>query len=255
MDGEVSKQFQRLMAKQGMDIKTDAKVTGVEKTATGAKVTYEPVKGGEAQTVEADVVLISTGRKPYTAGLGLEEAGVALDNRGRVEIDGHYKTNVVGIYAIGDVVKGPMLAHKAEDEGVALAEILAGQHGHVNYDVIPGVVYTQPEVASVGKTEEELKAAGIAYKVGKFPFTANGRARAMLATDGFVKILADKDTDRVLGGHIIGFGAGEMIHEIAVLMEFGGSSEDLGRTCHAHPTMSEAVKEAALATFFKPIHM
>ena len=255
MDGEVSKQFQRMLAKQGMTFNLGAKVTGVEKAGAGAKVTFEPVKGGEAQTIEADVVLISTGRKPYTERLGLEEAGVVLDNRGRVEIDGHYKTNVDGIYAIGDVVKGPMLAHKAEDEGVALAEILAGQHGHVNYDVIPGVVYTQPEVASVGKTEEELKAAGIAYKVGKFPFTANGRARAMQVTDGFVKILADKETDRVLGGHIVGFGAGEMIHEIAVLMEFGGSSEDLGRTCHAHPTMSEAVKEAALATFFKPLHM
>ncbi|MBP1852244.1 dihydrolipoyl dehydrogenase [Rhizobium halophytocola] len=255
MDGEVSKQFQKMMAKQGMDIKTEAKVTAVEKTDKGAKVTFEPVKGGEAQTLEADVVLVATGRKPFTAGLGLEEAGVALDNRGRVEIDGHFKTNVDGIYAIGDVVKGPMLAHKAEDEGVALAEILAGQHGHVNYDVIPGVVYTQPEVASVGKTEEELKAAGVAYKVGKFPFTANGRARAMLVTEGFVKFLADKETDKVLGAHIVGFGAGEMIHEAAVLMEFGGSSEDLGRTCHAHPTMSEAVKEAALATFAKPIHM
>lgn len=255
MDGDVSKQFQRMLAKQGMAFNLGAKVTAVEKTGTGAKVTFEAVKGGEAQTLDADVVLVSTGRKPFTAGLGLEEAGVALDNRGRVEIDGHYKTNVDGIYAIGDVVKGPMLAHKAEDEGVALAEILAGQHGHVNYDVIPSVVYTQPEVASVGKTEEELKAAGVAYKVGKFPFTANGRARAMLATEGFVKILADKETDRVLGGHIIALGAGEMIHEIAVLMEFGGSSEDLGRTCHAHPTMSEAVKEAALGTFFKPIHM
>ncbi|WP_018902325.1 dihydrolipoyl dehydrogenase [Rhizobium sp. 2MFCol3.1] len=255
MDADVSKQFQRMLAKQGVDINLSSKVTGVEKGGKGAKVTFEPVAGGAAQTVEADVVLISTGRIPYTAGLGLEEAGVALDNRGRVEIDGHFCTNVAGIYAIGDVVKGPMLAHKAEDEGVALAEILAGQHGHVNYDVIPSVVYTQPEVASVGKTEEELKAAGVAYKVGKFPFTANGRARAMLATDGFVKILSDKTTDRVLGGHIVGFGAGEMIHEIAVLMEFGGSAEDLGRTCHAHPTMSEAVKEAALAAFFKPIHM
>ncbi|QFY61610.1 dihydrolipoyl dehydrogenase [Rhizobium grahamii] len=255
MDGDVSKQFQRMLAKQGVDINLSSKVTGVEKGGKGAKVTFEPVAGGAAQTVEADVVLISTGRIPYTAGLGLEEAGVALDNRGRVEIDGHFRTNVAGIYAIGDVVKGPMLAHKAEDEGVALAEILAGQHGHVNYDVIPSVVYTQPEVASVGKTEEELKAAGVAYKVGKFPFTANGRARAMLATDGFVKILSDKTTDRVLGGHIVGFGAGEMIHEIAVLMEFGGSAEDLGRTCHAHPTMSEAVKEAALAAFAKPIHM
>lgn len=255
MDGEVSKQAQKLLAKQGLEFNLSAKVTGVEKTATGAKVTFEPVAGGEAQVLEADIVLVSTGRKPYTEGLGLEAVGVALDNRGRVEIDGHFKTNVPGIYAIGDVVKGPMLAHKAEDEGVALAEILVGQHGHVNYDVIPGVVYTQPEVASVGKTEEELKAAGIAYKAGKFPFTANGRARAMQVTDGFVKVLADKETDRVLGVHIIGFGAGEMIHEAAVLMEFGGSSEDLGRTCHAHPTMSEAVKEAALATFFKPIHM
>ncbi|WP_440983735.1 FAD-dependent oxidoreductase, partial [Shinella sumterensis] len=255
MDGEVSKQFQRMLAKQGIDFKLGAKVTGVEKTGAGAKVTFEPVKGGEATTIDADVVLIATGRKPYTEGLGLAEAGVALDSRGRVEIDKHFQTNVPGIYALGDVVRGPMLAHKAEDEGVAVAEILAGQAGHVNYDVIPGVVYTQPEVASVGKTEEELKAAGIAYKVGKFPFTANGRARAMLATDGFVKVLADKDTDRVLGVHIVGFGAGEMIHEAAVLMEFGGSSEDLGRTCHAHPTMSEAVKEAALATFFKPIHM
>jgi dihydrolipoamide dehydrogenase len=234
MDGEVSKQFQRMLAKQGMDIKVGAKVTGVEKTGKGAKVTFEPVKGGEATTIDA---------------------GVAMDNRGRVEIDNHFQSNVKGIYAIGDVVRGPMLAHKAEDEGVAVAEILAGQAGHVNYDVIPGVVYTQPEVASVGKTEEELKAAGIAYKVGKFPFTANGRARAMQVTDGFVKILSDKETDRVLGGHIVGFGAGEMIHEIAVLMEFGGSAEDLGRTCHAHPTMSEAVKEAALAAFFKPIHM
>jgi dihydrolipoamide dehydrogenase len=255
MDGEVSKQFQRMLAKQGFEFKLGAKVTGVEKAGAGAKVTFEPVKGGDVETIDADVVLIATGRKPYTEGLGLAEAGVALDNRGRIEIDGQYRTNVAGVYAIGDVVKGPMLAHKAEDEGVALAEILAGQHGHVNYDVIPGVVYTQPEVASVGKTEEELKAKGVAYKVGKFPFTANGRARAMEVTEGFVKFLADATTDRVLGCHIVGFGAGEMIHEVAVLMEFGGSSEDLGRTCHAHPTMSEAVKEAALATFFKPIHM
>ncbi|MDO6964900.1 dihydrolipoyl dehydrogenase [Rhizobium alvei] len=255
MDGEVSKQFQRMLAKQGIDFKLGAKVTGVEKAGNGAKVTFEPVKGGEAVTLDADVVLVATGRKPFTEGLGLAEAGVVLDNRGRVEVDAHYQTSVAGIFAIGDVIKGPMLAHKAEDEGVALAEILAGQHGHVNYNVIPGVVYTQPEVASVGKTEEELKAAGIAYKAGKFPFTANGRARAMEATEGFVKVLADAATDRVLGVHIIGFGAGEMIHEAAVLMEFGGSSEDLGRTCHAHPTMSEAVKEAALGTFFKPIHM
>jgi dihydrolipoamide dehydrogenase len=255
MDGDVSRQFQRMLTKQGFEFKLGAKVTGVEKTGNGAKVTFEPVKGGDAQSLEADVVLIATGRKPYTDSLGLADAGVVIDNRGRVEIDAGFKTSVEGIYAIGDVVKGPMLAHKAEDEGVAVAEIMAGQHGHVNYNVIPGVVYTQPEVASVGKTEEELKAAGIAYKAGKFPFTANGRARAMEVTDGFVKVLADAATDRVLGVHIVGFGAGEMIHEAAVLMEFGGSSEDLGRTCHAHPTMSEAIKEAALATFFKPIHI
>ncbi|MCK4205807.1 dihydrolipoyl dehydrogenase [Brucella pituitosa] len=255
MDGEVSKQFQRLLEKQGIVFKLGAKVTGVEKAGKGAKVTFEPVKGGDAETIDADAVLISTGRRPYTDGLGLAEAGVNLDDRGRVAIDGHWRTNVEGIYAIGDVVQGPMLAHKAEDEGIAVAEIIAGQAGHVNFDVIPSVVYTQPEVASVGKTEEELKAAGIEYKIGKFPFTANGRARAMLHTDGFVKILADKATDRVLGAHILGYNAGEMIHELAVLMEFGGSSEDLARTCHAHPTMSEAVRESALATFAKPIHM
>ncbi|MGJ8572990.1 MAG: dihydrolipoyl dehydrogenase [Hoeflea sp.] len=255
MDGEVAKQFQRILAKQGMDIKVGAKVTGVENTGKGAKVSFEPVKGGDAQTIDADIVLIATGRKPFTEGLGLEDAGVVLDERGRVRTDHHYQTNVPGVYAIGDVIAGPMLAHKAEDEGVALAEIMAGQAGHVNYDVIPGVVYTSPEVAAVGKTEEELKAEGVKYKSGKFPFSANGRARAMEAPDGFVKVLADAETDRVLGVHIIGFGAGEMIHEAAVLMEFGGSSEDLGRTCHAHPTMSEAVKEAALATFFKPLHM
>jgi len=213
------------------------------------------VKGGDAETIEADAVLISTGRRAYADNLGLKEAGVEVDERGRVKTDAHLQTNVPGIYAIGDVIAGPMLAHKAEDEGVAVAEIIAGQAGHVNYDVIPSVVYTSPEIASVGKTEEELKKAGVDYKVGKFPFTANGRARAMLHTDGFVKILADKKSDKVLGVHIVGFGAGEMIHEAAVLMEFGGSSEDLARTCHAHPTMSEAVKEAALATFFKPIHI
>lgn len=255
MDGEVSRQFQRMLEKQGIAFKLGAKVTGVEKSGKGAKVTFEPVKGGEAQTIEADAVLVSTGRRPYTDGLGLKEAGVAVDDRGRVAINDHWQTNVAGIYAIGDVVQGPMLAHKAEDEGIAVAEILAGQAGHVNFDAIPSVVYTQPEVASVGKTEEELKAAGIEYKAGKFPFTANGRARAMLQTDGFVKILADKASDRVLGVHIVGFGAGEMIHEATVLMEFGGSSEDLARTTHAHPTMSEAVREAALATFAKPIHM
>ncbi|WP_346893681.1 dihydrolipoyl dehydrogenase [uncultured Roseibium sp.] len=254
MDGDVSKQFQRMLKKQGMEFKLSSKVTGVAKKGKGLAVTVEPAAGGDAETIDADIVLVAIGRRPYTEGLGLEEAGVALDERGRVKTDGHYRTNVDGIYAIGDVIVGPMLAHKAEDEGVALAEMLAGQAGHVNYDVIPGVVYTQPEVASVGKTEEELKAAGVNYKAGKFPFAANGRARAMNHTDGFVKVLADAETDRVLGAHIVGFGAGEMIHEVAVLMEFGGSSEDLGRTCHAHPTMSEAVKEAGLATFFKPIH-
>ncbi|WP_214476952.1 dihydrolipoyl dehydrogenase [Mesorhizobium sp. dw_380] len=255
MDGEVSKQFQRLLSKQGFEFKLGAKVTGVAKAKKGASVTFEPVKGGAAETIDADVVLISTGRRAYSDSLGLKEAGVEVDERGQVKTDGHLRTNISGIYAIGDVIAGPMLAHKAEDEGVAVAEAIAGQAGHVNYDVIPSVVYTSPEIASVGKTEEELKKAGIDYKVGKFPFTANGRARAMLHTDGFVKILADKQSDRVLGVHIVGFGAGEMIHEAAVLMEFGGSSEDLARTCHAHPTMSEAVKEAALATFFKPIHI
>ncbi|MBA90848.1 MAG: dihydrolipoyl dehydrogenase [Phyllobacteriaceae bacterium] len=254
MDSEISKQFQRVLAKQGMTFKLGAKVTKVEKSAKGADIPFEPVKGGDAETIASDIVLVSTGRKPFTEGLGLEEAGVVLDERGRVDVNSRFQTSVHGVYAIGDVIRGPMLAHKAEDEGVAVAEIIAGQHGHVNYDVIPSVVYTQPEVASVGRTEDELKKAGVDYKAGKFNFSANGRARAMQQTDGFVKVLADAKTDRVLGVHIMGFGAGEMIHEAAVLMEFGGSSEDLGRTCHAHPTMSEAVKEAAMATFAKPIH-
>ncbi|WP_144751786.1 dihydrolipoyl dehydrogenase [Bartonella saheliensis] len=255
MDGEISRQFQKIMEKQGVEYKTGAKVTAITRSTSTAQVSFEAVKGGTSETLEADVVLIATGRSPYTQGLGLSEAGVQVDERGFVVIDAQWQTNIPGIYAIGDVVKGPMLAHKAEEEGVAVAEILAGQKGHVNFDVIPSVVYTQPEIASVGKTEEELKAAGIEYNVGKFPFMANGRARAMQKSDGFVKILADKKTDRVLGGHILGFGAGEMIHEIAVLMEFGGSSEDLGRCCHAHPTLSEAVREAALATFAKPLHI
>jgi dihydrolipoamide dehydrogenase len=253
MDLEVAKQFQRILEKQGFQFHLGHKVTGVETGKKGAKVTVEPAAGGDAKTIDADVVLVAIGRRPYTEGLGLEGAGVALD-RGRVVIDHHFQSSVPGIYALGDVVRGPMLAHKAEDEGVAVAEILAGKAGHVNYDVIPGVVYTAPEVASVGKTEEELKEAGVAYKVGKFPFTANGRARAMRKNDGFVKVLADANTDRVLGAHIIGFGAGDLIHEVAVLMEFGGSSEDLARTCHAHPTMSEAVKEAALAVEKRALH-
>ena len=254
MDGDISKNFQRILKKQGMAFKLSSKVTGVEKKGKGLAVSVEPAAGGDAEVLEADIVLVAIGRRAYTEGLGLDQAGVVVDDRGRVQIDNHYKTNVDGIYAIGDVVVGPMLAHKAEDEGVAVAEILAGQAGHVNYDVIPGVVYTQPEVASVGKTEEELKAAGVEYKTGKFNFTANGRARAMNATDGFAKVLSDAKTDQVLGVHIVGFGAGEMIHEACVVMEFGGSAEDLGRTCHAHPTMSEAVKEAAMGAFAKPIH-
>ena len=253
MDNDVSKQFQKILVKQGMKFNLSSKVTGVEKKGKGASVSFEPVAGGDTQTLDADIVLVATGRRPYTDNLGLEAAGVEVE-RGKVKTS-HWKTNIEGIWAIGDVTDGPMLAHKAEDEGVAVAETIAGQAGHVNYDVIPGVVYTMPEVASVGKTEEELKAANIDYVVGQFPFMANGRARAMNQTEGFVKFLAEKTTDRVLGVHIVGFGAGDMIHECAVLMEFGGSSEDLGRTCHAHPTLSEVVREAALATHGKPLHI
>jgi dihydrolipoamide dehydrogenase len=255
MDGEVAKQFQRILEKQGFAFKLGAKVTGVDNSGKTLVAQVEPAAGGAAEKIEADVVLVCIGRVPFTEGLGLKEAGVALDNRGRVQIDAHFATSLKGVYAIGDVVAGPMLAHKAEDEGVAVAEILAGQAGHVNYDVIPGVVYTTPEVSSVGKTEEELKQAGVAYTTGKFPFTANGRSKVNQTTDGFVKVLADTKTDRVLGVHIIGREAGEMIHEAAVLMEFGGSAEDLARTCHAHPTRSEAVKEAALAVGKRAIHM
>jgi len=255
MDGEVAKQFQRILEKQGFAFRLGAKVTGIDSSGKTLSAQIEPAAGGAAETLQADVVLVAIGRVPYTEGLGLKEAGVALDNRGRVQIDAHFATSVKGVYAIGDVVAGPMLAHKAEDEGVAAAEILAGQAGHVNYDVIPGVVYTTPEVSAVGKTEEELKQAGVAYTVGKFPFTANGRSKVNQTTEGFVKVLADAKTDRVLGVHIVGREAGEMIHEAAVLMEFGGSAEDLARTCHAHPTRSEAVKEAALAVGKRAIHM
>lgn len=256
MDSEVARQFQRMLQKQGMEFKLSSKVAGVDKQEDGSlKVRVEPAKGGEVELLDADVALVAIGRKPFTEGLGLELAGVALDERGRVHVDGHYKTSVDGIYAIGDVIAGPMLAHKAEDEGIAVAEILAGQAGHVNYAAIPSVVYTNPEVASVGKTEDELKAAGVNYKIGKFPFTANGRAKAMLATQGFVKILADVETDRVLGAHIVGKNAGEMIHELVTLMEFSGAAEDLARTTHAHPTLSEAVREAALALGDGAIHI
>jgi dihydrolipoyl dehydrogenase len=255
MDLDVAKQFQRMLKKQGIDFKLSSKVVAVEKSEGALGVMVEPAEGGEAVPFACDAVLVAIGRTPYTKDLGLHDVGVQLDDRGRVQTDQHFKTSVDGIYAIGDVIAGPMLAHKAEDEGVALAEHLSGRPGHVNYDVIPGVVYTMPEVASVGKTEEELKEAGIAYVVGKFPFTANGRAKAMKKPDGFVKILADAKTDRVLGVHMIGASVGEMIHEAAVLMEFGGSAEDLARTCHAHPTMSEAVKEAAMAVDKRAIHM
>ncbi|MDR6292203.1 dihydrolipoamide dehydrogenase [Inquilinus ginsengisoli] len=254
-DGEVSKQMQRILTKQGMAFKLSSKVTAAQKTDKGVTLTVEPAKGGDAETIEADYVLLSIGRRPYTEGLGLDAAGVALDERGRVKTDKHFRTNVEGIYAIGDVIAGPMLAHKAEDEGIAVAEILAGQAGHVNYDAIPSVVYTWPEVASVGRSEEELKQAGVAYKSGKFPFLANGRARAMNATDGFVKILADAKTDRVLGVHIIGAEAGTIIAECVLAMEFGASAEDIARTCHAHPTLNEVVKEAALAVDGRPIHI
>jgi dihydrolipoamide dehydrogenase len=255
MDLEVSKQMQRILQKQGMAFKLSNKVTGAKITAKGVTLTVEPAAGGAAETIEAEIVLVAIGRRPYTDGLGLKEAGMALDDKGRVAIDAHFQTNVPGIYAIGDAIQGPMLAHKAEDEGMAVAEILAGQKGHVNYDAVPSVVYTWPEVASVGKTEEQLKAEGVAYKTGKFPFTANGRARAQNNTDGFVKILADAATDRVLGVHMVGPSVGELVGELALAIEFGASSEDIARTCHAHPTLTEAVREAALAVDGRPIHI
>jgi dihydrolipoamide dehydrogenase len=254
IDTEIAKQFHRILQKQGIAVRLSSKVIGVDSSGKVLKVKVEPVAGGAAETLEADVVLVAIGRVPYTEGLGLEALGVKKDNRGRILVDPHYRTNVDGVHAIGDVIAGPMLAHKAEEEGVAVAEILAGQAGHVNYDVIPNVVYTYPEIASVGKTEEELKAAGTAYNVGKFPFTANPRAKVNLTTEGFVKILADAKTDRVLGVHILGPDAGNMIGEAAIAMEFGASSEDIARTCHAHPTLSEAIKEAALAVAKRAIN-
>ena len=255
LDGEVAKQLQRVLAKQGLAFKLGTKVMNVDAKDKSLTLTLEPAKGGKSETLECDAVLVAVGRVPNTQGLGLSELGVRCDNRGRIAVGATFATSVPGIYAIGDVIKGPMLAHKAEEEGVALAEILAGQAGHVNYDAIPSVIYTAPEVASVGKTEEELKEAGIAYRTGKFPFTANGRAKVNRTTEGFVKILAEEATDRVLGVHIIGADAGTMIAEAVVLMEFGGSSEDLARICHAHPTLNEAIKEAALAVDKRAIHM
>ncbi len=255
MDLDVAKSFQRMLQKQGVTFKLSSKVAAIDSSGAKLKASIEPAAGGAAETIEADVAIICVGRVPYTEGLGLEAAGVKLDDRRRVAVDAHFATNVPGIYAIGDVIAGPMLAHKAEDEGVAVAEIIAGHAGHVNYDVIPNVIYTFPEVASVGKSEEELKAAGIAYNIGKFPFTANGRAKVNQQTDGFVKILADAKTDRVLGVHIVGADAGNMIAEAAVAMEFGASSEDIARTCHPHPTLTEAVKEAAMAVEKRSISM
>jgi dihydrolipoamide dehydrogenase len=254
MDGEVAKTFERILGKQGMTFRLGTKVTAARLTNEGVVLTIEPAKGGTAEELTADVVLVAIGRKPNTEGLGLAEVGVALDERGRVRTEG-FATSVPGIWAIGDVIVGAMLAHKAEEEGVALAEELAGQHPHINYDAIPGVVYTWPEVASVGATEEQLKQAGVAYRSGKFPFTANGRARAMGETDGFVKILADAGTDRILGAHIIGPDAGTIIAELALAVEFSASAEDVARTSHAHPSLNEAVKEAALAVAGRPIHI
>lgn len=255
MDAELSKEAQKILTKQGIKFKLSTKVTSAKAGAKSVDLTLEDAKGGNAQNVSADIVLVAVGRKAYTESLGLDKVGVKTDERGRVVTDKKFATNVPGIYAIGDVIAGPMLAHKAEDEGMILAEMLAGQSGHIDYDLIPGVVYTWPEVAAVGKTEQQLKDTGVPYKVGKFPFSANGRARAMNAVDGFVKILAHEKTDRVLGVHIIGPEAGTLIAEAVLAMEFGASAEDIARTCHAHPTLEEVMKEAALAVDGRPIHI
>jgi dihydrolipoamide dehydrogenase len=255
IDDEITKHFQRALAKQGLKFKLGAKVTKAETTDAGVKLIVEPAKGGAAEMLEADIVMVCIGRRPFVEGLGLEKAGVKLTQRGRIGVDAHFQTSVPGIYAIGDVIDGPMLAHKASEDGVACVETIAGQKGHVNWDLVPSVVYTQPEVAWVGKTEEQLKAAAVAYKIGKYPFTADPRSRANGTTEGFVKVLADKGTDKVLGVHIIGAEAGTMIAEACTAMEFSASAEDIGRICHAHPTVSEAMKEAALAAWDKPIHL
>lgn len=255
MDKDCAKELQKIMEKKGIAFKLSTKVTSAKTDKNGVTLEMEPAAGGQAETLKADVVLVAVGRKPYTEGLGLEEVGVETDNRGRIKTGDTFDTNIDGIYAIGDVIEGAMLAHKAEEEGVVLAEMLAGQSGHINYNLIPGVVYTHPEVASIGYLEEQLKEQGVEYKIGKFPYSANGRARAMKASEGFVKIITNAKTDKILGCHIIGAEAGTLIHEVATIMEFGGSAEDLARTCHAHPTLNEVVKEAALAAFDKPIHM
>ncbi|MEM6619024.1 MAG: FAD-dependent oxidoreductase, partial [Pseudomonadota bacterium] len=254
MDAEVSKAFQKMLVKQGLEFVLSAAVEGVEVKNNKARVTYSPRAGGDAVTVDADTVLVATGRRPFTDNLGFADLGGEMTDRGQIAVNGTWATNLPGIYAIGDVIQGPMLAHKAEDEGIAVAEVLAGRNGHVDYGIVPGVIYTAPEVASVGKTEEELKAAGAPYKVGKFTFMGNARAKAVFMGDGFVKLLADKDTDRILGCHLIGPAAGDLIHEVCVAMEFGASAEDLAMTCHAHPTFSEAMREAALACGDGPIH-
>jgi len=254
LDLEVSKEFTKLLKKQGLEFQFSTKVTSSAVNGETVTLTTEPSAGGEAKTIECDTVLVATGRRAFTQGLGLEQMGIQTDKLGRIEVDSHFRTQVPNIYAFGDVIKGAMLAHKAEEEGVAVAEIIAGKHGHVNYDAIPGVIYTFPEVASVGKTEEELKAEGVAYNVGKFPMMANSRARTVAESDGFVKIIADKTTDRILGVHIIASNAGEMIAEGVLGMEYGAASEDIARTCHAHPTLSEAFKEACLAAHGKPIN-
>ncbi len=255
MDGEVATQMHRLLRRQKIAFKLGTKVAGAERTNEGVRLTMEPVAGGESATLDVDVVLVAVGRRPNTEGLGLDSVGIALDGQGRIKVNERFETGAPGVYAIGDVIAGPMLAHKAEEEGIAAAEIIAGQATHVNHDAIPGVVYTAPEVASVGLTEEALEEAGVDYAVGRFPFAANGRARAMSATDGFVKVLADAETDRVLGVHIVGHDAGTLIAEAVAVMEFGGSAEDIARTCHAHPSLNEAVKEAALAVAGRAIHV
>jgi dihydrolipoamide dehydrogenase len=255
MDGEVSKNFQKILEKQGLDFKLGSKVTSAKSTSKVVNLTIEPAKGGDEEKLSADVVLVAIGRKPFTKGLGLDNVGVKLDDKGRIKTDGHFKTNVDGIWAIGDVIAGPMLAHKAEEDGVAAAEIMAGQAGHVDYNLVPSVIYTHPEVAMIGKTEEQLKEDDVSYNKGKFPFMANSRARTVDEKDGFVKILADKETDEVLGIHIVGPQAGTLIGEASVAMAYKASSEDIARICHSHPDLNEAIKEAALDTFFKPIHM
>lgn len=255
MDGEVRKQFQRALEKQKMKFMLKTKVASVDSSGGTVKLTLESSSGGDQRVVEADVVLVSAGRIPFTAGLGLEKIGVEMDKGGRILVNEKFATNVPGVYAIGDVIPGPMLAHKAEEDGVACVEYIAGKEGHVDYDMVPGVVYTHPEVASVGKTEEQVKQLGVEYRVGKFPFMANSRAKAIDDAEGIVKILAEKETDKILGVHIMAPNAGELIHEAVLALQYGASSEDIARTCHAHPTMSEAVKEAAMATYDKPIHI